>query len=217
MKISYAITVCNESKDLYSLISFLKKVKDPCDEVNILVDSLHVTASVHRVLEHFRDDIIVNERDFCGDFTKHRNFHLEKCSGDYIFVVDPDEMPQEKLVKGLKKMIDESGADLISIPRINIHPGALEHWLRECKFKTNEVGWINWPDYQCRIFKNAPGCIYYSRELHENVVGAEKSVVLQADPSVALWHIKSVDKQDNRWEDGRYVSPSNTNLYDTLM
>jgi hypothetical protein len=217
MKISYAITVCNESKDLYSLISFLKKVKDPCDEVNILVDSLHVTASVHRVLEHFRDDIIVNERDFCGDFTKHRNFHLEKCSGDYIFVVDPDEMPQEKLIKGLKKFIVESEADLISIPRINIHPGAQEHWLRQCQFRTNEFGWINWPDYQCRIFENAPGRIYYSRELHENVVGAEKSVVLQADPSVALWHIKSVDKQDSRWEDGRYVSPSNTNLYDTLM
>ena len=39
MKLSYAITVCNESKELYSLISFLKKVKDPSDEINILVDS----------------------------------------------------------------------------------------------------------------------------------------------------------------------------------
>lgn len=129
MKISYAITVCNESKELYSLISFLTKVKDPCDEVNILVDRLHATESVHRVLEHFKDSVVVNERDFCGDFAKHRNFHLERCSGDYIFVVDADEMPQEKLVKGLKKTIDESGADLISVPRINIHPGAQEHWL----------------------------------------------------------------------------------------
>ena len=39
MKLSYAITVCNESKDLYSLISFLKRVKDEEDEINVLVDT----------------------------------------------------------------------------------------------------------------------------------------------------------------------------------
>ena len=51
MKLSYAITVCNESKELYSLISFLKKMKDSEDEINILVDSLHVTTNVRNVLE----------------------------------------------------------------------------------------------------------------------------------------------------------------------
>ena len=39
MKLSYAITVCNESKDLYGLISFLLKVKDQEDEINVLLDS----------------------------------------------------------------------------------------------------------------------------------------------------------------------------------
>ena len=29
MKFTYAVTVCNESKELYSLLAFLKKVKDP--------------------------------------------------------------------------------------------------------------------------------------------------------------------------------------------
>ena len=46
--------------------------------------------------------IVVNERDFCGDFAKHRNFHLERCSGEFIFVVDADEMPQEHLIKSVK-------------------------------------------------------------------------------------------------------------------
>ena len=39
MKLSYAITVCNESRDLFSLVSFLLKVKDEEDEINILIDT----------------------------------------------------------------------------------------------------------------------------------------------------------------------------------
>ena len=156
MKLSYAITVCNESKDLYSLLSFLKRVKDDEDEINILFDTKHGSNSVKNVLKYFKDDIVLSERDFCGDFTEHRNFHLKKCTGDYIFVVDPDEMPKEKLIKILKQMIQDSNADLIAIPRINIHPGCTQEWLNKHKFHTNEMDWINWPDYGGRIFKNSP-------------------------------------------------------------
>ena len=56
-------------------VSFLKKVKDPNDEINILVDSLHVTDNVRNVLEYHKEGIVVNERDFDGDFSNHRNYH----------------------------------------------------------------------------------------------------------------------------------------------
>ena len=46
MKLSYAITACNESKELYALISFLKSVKDPEDEINVLLDTLHTTETL---------------------------------------------------------------------------------------------------------------------------------------------------------------------------
>ena len=81
MKLSYAITVCNESKDLYALVSFLKSVKDPEDEINILLDTLHTTETMINILDHFKDDIVLNKRDFCGNFSDHRNFHLKKCTG----------------------------------------------------------------------------------------------------------------------------------------
>ena len=217
MKLSYAIIVCNESKDLYALVSFLKRVKDPEDEINILLDTLHTTDTMRSVLEHFKDDIVLNERDFCGNFSDHRNFHLKKCTGDYIFVVDADEMPKEKLIIGIKDAIRESGADMIAIPRINIHPGFTKEWLDKYKFNVNEMDWINWPDYQGRVFKNDP-TITYGNELHENIIGAKKVVNLQPDPTIALWHIKSIDKQDNRWDtDGKYISPDGKNFYDSLM
>ena len=87
MKLSYAITVCNESKDLFSLVSFLLKVKDDEDEINILIDTKHVTENVKIVIEHFGNKVVTCERDFDGNFSEHRNFHLSKCSGDYIFII----------------------------------------------------------------------------------------------------------------------------------
>ena len=129
MKISYAICVCNESRDLFSLVSFLLKVKDEEDEINILIDALHVTENVKNVIEYFGDKIVTYERDFDGNFADHRNFHLTKCLGDYVFMIDPDEMPKENLIVNLKKMIHDSGAELIMVPRINIHPGLTQEWL----------------------------------------------------------------------------------------
>jgi len=218
MKLSYAITVCNEARDLFSLISFLKKVIDEEDEINILLDTLHASKAVRDVLTHFSKDIVLNEREFNGNFSEHRNFHLSKCNGDYIFIIDPDEMPTEKLINMIKDGIRDTGSDLIRIPRINIHPGYTEEWLKNYKFSINEVGWINWPDYICRVFPNNPE-IKYGNGLHEVIVGAKTVVNMNPDPSIAIWHIKSIEKQDNRWnlETGDFKSPTGDNLYDTLM
>ena len=53
MKLTYTIQVCNESRELYSLLNFLSKVIDDEDEVNVVVDSNHTTDKVRCVLEHF--------------------------------------------------------------------------------------------------------------------------------------------------------------------
>jgi len=218
MKLSYAICVCNESRDLYSLISFLKKVIDQEDEINILIDSKHVTQNVRRVIDYFKDDVVTHEREFDGNFATHRNYHISKCTGDFIFIIDPDEMPKEKLIKNVKQMLTDMDADLLMVPRINISHGFTQKWIEDCKFVLNEVDWINWPDYICRVFKNCE-TIKYGSELHENVVGATKPFGLKADPTLAIWHIKTVDKQDNRWDaDGNFKLPEDAdNLYDTLM
>lgn len=216
MILSYAITVCNESKDLFSLVSFLLKVKDEEDEINILIDTKHVTENVKNVIKYFGNKVVTCERDFDNNFSEHRNFHLSKCSGDYIFIIDPDEMPKEKLIKNIKAIVKESGADLIMIPRINIHPGYTEEWLKTTTFQMNELDWINWPDYICRVFPNIPE-IKYGNELHEVIVGYKKKIELQADPSIAIWHIKSIEKQCNRWDGENFKVPDGDNLYDSLM
>jgi hypothetical protein len=42
MKISYAITVCNELKEIQKLVNLLKETKRPQDEIVILYDQKNV-------------------------------------------------------------------------------------------------------------------------------------------------------------------------------
>jgi hypothetical protein len=185
MKLTYAICVCTEARELNDLLSFLKRVKDEEDEINILLDASKVTDEVRNVLKRY-NGLTVSERAFCGNFSDHRNYHASLCTGDYIFVIDADEMPRETLIKNIKQIIIDTSAELLYIPRINICPGYTQKWLDKHSFKVNEVGWINWPDYQGRVYKNN-GIVKWSKGLHETISGAK---------NMSLWHIKSVEKQE---------------------
>jgi hypothetical protein len=194
MKLSYAICVCTEARELNDLLAFLKRVKDEEDEINILLDTSKVTDEVRKVLSKY-DNLTVSERAFCGNFSNHRNYHTSLCSGDYIFVIDADEIPHETLIKNIKSIIIDMNVELLYIPRINICPGYTQKWLDKHSFKVNEVGWINWPDFQGRVYKNN-GIVKWNKGLHETIVGSANTKGLDAIPDMSLWHIKSVEKQE---------------------
>ena len=195
VKISYAICVCNEDREVKSLINFLLKVKDEEDEINVLFDLKNGTKEARDVLESFGEKIVMNEREFDGKFSDHRNYHATKCSGDYIFVIDADEMPQEALLINIKSF----DGDIMYIPRVNICPGYTAEWMDNHNFKLNELGWINYPDYQGRYYKN-DGKIKWENDLHERLTGSENVARAEAKPLVALLHIKSVERQDKQGE-----------------
>ena len=93
--------------------------------------------------------------------------------------------------------------------------------MKDFGFNINEVGFINWPDYQMRIYKKCDH-IYWTDELHTKLTGTDNVKGLQPNPLCALWHIKSMEKQNSRWkldETNKYniSSPTDTNLYDMLM
>lgn len=221
IKITYSIQVCNESRELYSLLGFLIKFRSGDDEINVIVDSNNKTSKVQKVLDYFSNHINIFERPF-DTFRQNGEFHIEKATGEYIFCIDADEMPQELLMKNMKKIIQQTGAEIIYIPRINIHPGLTSDFIRWSGFNVNNVGWVNWPDYQGRIFKKCD-YIKWSNEMHTKLFGTDKITQLQPEPQLALWHIKSMEKQLNRWDqdsNGQFEifnSPNGENLYDQLM
>lgn len=220
MKLTYTIQVCNESRELFSLLNLLTRIIDDEDEINVIVDSTHTTDKVGIVLDNFRDSVTTFNRPF-DSFKKNLDFHKEKATGDYIFNIDADEMPQESLIKIIKKVIEETGAEIIAVPRINIHPDITSEEAKEFGFNINEVGFINWPDFQTRVYKRCDH-VYWTDELHTKLTGSDKAVAVKPLPSVALWHIKSMDKQKSRWKKGTsgeydITAPSTTELYDLLM
>lgn len=197
MKITFAIGVCTEARELDDLLHYLlrvEKVTASGDDVNVLVDSKNVTEDVRGVLTRYADDISTHERPFHGDFAEHRNYHIEKCAGDLIFMLDADEIPQSNLVRAARSF---DSADILYVPRINIVPGYTPEWLARHKFQVNNAGWINWPDFQGRIFRNTPD-IRWKGTVHEKLSGSDRVRALAAEPEFALWHVKSLRKQDSQ-------------------
>lgn len=192
--ISYAIGVCNESRELGDLLAFLTGVKRPQDEIVVLCDEGNTSDEVRRVLAEY-PGIKVFHRKFARDFADHKNHLTSCCSGDYIFNIDADEIPQEMLIRVIEKMTNEGTNDLIWVPRINICPGYTQAFLKKHNFHCNQNGWINWPDYQGRVYRKS---LEWSGKVHEKISGAKSPIGLKDVPQFALWHIKSVAKQNKQ-------------------
>ena len=101
MKISYAITVCNEIVEIQRLVSFLLEHKREEDEITILFD---VRGGTDEVEEYLRANSVNCEfnwikNSFKGHFADWKNYLTTLCSGDYIFQIDADEIPNESLIQ----------------------------------------------------------------------------------------------------------------------
>jgi hypothetical protein len=65
------------------------------------------------------------------------------------------------------------------------------------------------------VYKNSPE-ITWTNELHTKLTGSDKVNALGAEPELALWHIKSVEKQESRWVNNSIANPTGS-VYDLLM
>lgn len=98
MKLSLAMIVKNEEK---KLARCLDSIKDYIDEI-VIVDT-GSTDNTKKIAESFGAKIY--DFAWCNDFSKARNFSIEKTSGDYVFVLDADnvvlDFPKDKVMKYL--------------------------------------------------------------------------------------------------------------------
>lgn len=192
--ISYAICVCNEHQELKNLLEFLYETKKEDDEIVVLVDSKKENKLVSSVIRLF-PKLKVFTRSFDGDFAAHKNYLNSCCQGDIIFNIDADEIPQEGLMKVVNEFSETTeDFDVLYVPRLNICPGYTQKFIEKHKFNVNEMGLINWPDYQGRIYKKG---IEWEGKVHEKPNGKNVKL-LPANVQFALWHVKSVSKQNKQ-------------------
>jgi GT2 family glycosyltransferase len=198
MKISYAITVCNELEEVKRLIEFLYVNKRQEDEICVLVDK--PKASKELLFELYKYEttkwIILKENEFKEHFADWKNKLNRMCSGDYIFQIDADEIPNDFLIEHLPTIL-ENNVDVILVPRVNTVQGITPQHIQAWGWKQNEKGWIQWPDPQWRIYKNTPD-IKWVNKVHEILDGYKTYSCLPELEEYAIYHPKTIDKQEKQ-------------------
>ena len=157
IKISYAITVCDELKEISRLIKFLINNKQPQDEICVLLDKPKASQELLDLLYRYSsaDHITLKESVFQGHFADWKNELTRMCTGDYIFNIDADEIPDEYLIENLYNLLEQNPTvDMFIVPRINTVKGLTQEHIQKWGWNVDEQGWINFPDYQSRIYKN---------------------------------------------------------------
>ena len=165
MKISYGLTVCNEEKEIEFLITYLKERIYSEDEIVVVYDQNRVTQGVLDVLESY-PDVKSHPFNFQQNFLENKNYLGSKCTGDYIFQIDADEIPEEFLVQNLKQLVESNPVDCFIGPRKNLVEGLTQEHIRKWGWNVNEKGWVNWPDPQKRIYKNDPSIQWSGHQVH---------------------------------------------------
>ena len=123
-----------------------------------------------------------------------------KAELDEIVEYKPDDYPtiveeDDDNIKNVHEIINgNEGIDLILLPRINTVDGITEDHCRAYGYKLNEDGWINFPDWQGRIFRNRPN-IRWQYKVHEMITGYKTYATLPIDKPFCILHPKTIEKQ----------------------
>jgi hypothetical protein len=162
-------------------------------------------------MENFkRDNYAYYPFDFQQDWLANKNYLGTKCTGEYIFQIDADELPNEILIQNIKILIESNQSDVFIVPRINIVEELTKEHIEQWGWRVNEKGWVNYPDPQKRIYKNSPSIQWKDPEgqpqIHGMVTGYKTYVNLPYEEEWSLYHMKDVKKQEYQ-----------NNLYDNIL
>ena len=205
MKISYGITVHNEADELNKLLEVLVHKTNSEDEIIVCIDDTNgEDDAVRFVLDSWTQQYAhskmmkVYQRKLNKDFSAQKNSVIENAVGDYIFHIDADEYPHNFLVLQLHRILEmNEGVDLIWVPRVNTIDDMEQKHIDRWGWKGSENGWVNYPDYQARVFRNDKN-IRWTRPLHEYITGCKTYAHLPPQEELSLYHPKTIDKQEKQ-------------------
>jgi hypothetical protein len=201
MTISYAITVHNEIDELTKLLNFLQVYIRMEDEIVIQYDETSVTQEVMEYLDIMKE---IHKYTVVGfplnkDFASYKNNLKANCTKDYIFQIDADEIPHEYLIELLPQVLDDNPVDIVFVPRVNTVEGLTQEHIQKWGWRVNEKNWVNWPDYQTRIYKNTDE-VTWMNKVHEKITGYNTFSNFPAEEQWSLYHPKEIKRQEKQNE-----------------
>ena len=207
MKLSYAITACNEHEEIIRLVTQLLNYKGENSEIVVLLDTPKAPTEMVEYLElqANADYITLIESEFDNDFAHWKNFLNSYCKGEWIFQLDADEYLDPNLIVNLEDILENNiDKDLIVVPRINTVEGLTEEHIQKWGWRVDEKGWVNFPDVQTRIYKNKE-TIGWAGKVHERIGGFESYTAFPSDEMYCIKHPKTIQRQEKQ-----------NNYYETL-
>jgi len=202
MKISYAVTVCDEFIEIQQLLAFLLQNKRQQDEIVVLVDltknepTSELLGYLHKLSSN--DKITLVEDSFDGHFANWKNKLSSLCKGDYIFNIDADELPNPYLIQYLPTIIENNPeVDFYWVSRENFVEGITQEHIQKWRWRLDNSNRINFPDKQGRIYKNSPD-IKWQNKVHEVLVGYKQYASLPEVTEFSINHTKTIQKQEKQ-------------------
>lgn len=199
--ISYTITVCDEHMELEKLLNYLRTSLKDDDEIVLQMDSEKVTDDVRDIAILYSSRIPmmkVIEHSLNNDFASFKNNLKNHCSKKWIFNIDADEMPSRFLIENIHGILESNDdLDVLIVPRWNIVEGITKEHIGRWRWRFDDLGRINWPDWQMRIYKNKEE-ILWKNKVHEVLEGFDKYAMLPEDKDYCLFHNKSIQRQEKQ-------------------
>jgi len=201
MKISYAVTVADEIKEIQTLLPILIENKLKDDEIVVQYDNQKVSIEV---LEYLNDLVFEKKINLLvgyplnGDFGTYKQHLTQNCTGDWIFQLDADEILEPTLIQSLQDILNgNENIEMFFIPRINIVNGLTPEHIAKWRWQVNENGWVNFPDVQGRLYRNKQS-IFWAGKVHEQLQGFESYTIFPQDETYCIKHIKEIERQEKQ-------------------
>ena len=195
LRISYAITVHNEHEELERLLNQLVNNIRSEDEIIVQMDTT-ATDKVVSVINKY--NLTKYYYPLNKDFAAFKNNLSKHCTKEFIFQIDADEYPHLHLLESLPEILEYNyNIDVFLTPRINTVEGLTEQHIKQWGWNINEKGWVNFPDYQWRIWKNSSK-IKWINKVHERLDGFNEYSALPQMEEYCLIHPKSIERQEKQ-------------------
>ena len=109
-------------------------------------------------------------------------------------------MPTIELINNIHELVElNPTAKVYAIPRVNTVEGLTQDHIQQWGWRVDGNGWVNWPDWQHRIYRNDSN-IKWQNKVHEILVNHKQFTYLPASEEYALFHPKTISRQEKQNE-----------------
>lgn len=184
-RISGLVLTRNEETNLPHVLASLAPWVD-----ELVVVDMHSEDGTRAIAESFGARVVLHEP--VGFADPARPFGVAQCRGDWVAMLDADELVPVPLARRLREVATEDTVDAVFVPRNDYMLGSL----------LSGTGWAH--DEQLRFFR--PSAVVFTQRIHAFIEPAPDARVLHLSRELAMTHFNYTDPEQFVEKLNRYTS-----------